>query len=274
LGLGKKVIIADTVGLIADQIFNFNPARLDTPMAWFGIICYAFQLYFDFSGYSDMAIGMGKMFGFNLPENFNRPYLSKSLTEFWQRWHMSLSRFFKDYVYIPLGGSRCSKPRQYFNLWVVFLLCGFWHGANWNCVLWGIYNGVILVLDRLFLLKRLAKLPAFLSAMFTFVIFLIGLAIFRTPGLASAGHYLQAMFTPRLSITNLLWGQINLNTEVLLVLLIAVIVSFVILKEKSKIVVKWEEATVFKGYCGLVLLGYSIIVMSSGSFSPFIYFHF
>jgi alginate O-acetyltransferase complex protein AlgI len=143
IGLSKKVLIANTLGATVDQIFSLEADSLSTSMAWIGILAYAFQIYYDFSGYSDMAIGLGKMMGFNFPENFNNPYISRNITEFWRRWHMTLSHWMRDYLYIPLGGNKVkSKSRLYFNLWIVFFLSGLWHGAAWNFVAWGVFHGL------------------------------------------------------------------------------------------------------------------------------------
>jgi len=157
IGLAKKVIIVNVLGEKADLIFGLEATDLNASIAWLGIVCYTFQIYFDFSGYSDMAIGLGRLMGFKFPENFNSPYISQSITEFWQRWHITLGRWMRDYLYSPLGGNRVSSiGRLYFNLWVVFIISGFWHGASWNFFLWGAYHGLFLIFDRLFL-NRLTK---------------------------------------------------------------------------------------------------------------------
>jgi alginate O-acetyltransferase complex protein AlgI len=163
VGLAKKVLIANTLGLEADRIFALDPSGLSAPLAWLGAIAYTFQIYFDFSGYSDMAIGIGRMIGFQFPENFNNPYIARSITEFWQRWHITLGRWMRDYLYIPLGGNRVKPARLYANLWTVFLLSGFWHGAAWNFIAWGAFHGLFLIVDRLLWLRisrRLALLWA------------------------------------------------------------------------------------------------------------------
>src|SRR5579872_1849180 len=149
LGLGKKIAIADNLGTIADTMFKLPANELGFVQAWLGILCYSLQIYFDFSGYSDMAIGLGRLLGFHFPENFNQPYRSANITEFWRRWHMTLSRWFRDYVYIPLGGNRHGRLRTFVNLWIVFLLCGLWHGAGLTFVVWGLYHGFLLILERL-----------------------------------------------------------------------------------------------------------------------------
>ena len=148
IGLGKKVLVANTLGNVADQVFTIAPQELNTPAAWLGIVCYTLQIYFDFSGYSDMAIGLMRMFGFRVLENFNYPYIAQSIREFWRRWHISLSNFFRDYLYIPLGGNQRGKVRAYLNLSIVFLLCGLWHGANWTFIVWGAWHGLFLVLEH------------------------------------------------------------------------------------------------------------------------------
>jgi alginate O-acetyltransferase complex protein AlgI len=158
IGLGKKLIIADTVGSIADKVFALPSNELTFALAWLGLVCYTLQIYFDFSGYSDMAIGLGKLFGFDFPENFNQPYRSRSITEFWRRWHMTLSRWFRDYVYVPLGGNRHGPWRTYRNLVIVFFLCGLWHGAAFTFVVWGLYHGVLLIIERLYM-ARFGELP-------------------------------------------------------------------------------------------------------------------
>ncbi|MBT3748154.1 MAG: MBOAT family protein, partial [Bacteroidetes bacterium] len=196
LGLAKKVLIANTLGEQVDAIFALSGDSLSTSLAWIGIVAYSFQIYYDFAGYSDMAIGIGRMIGFKFPENFNNPYISQNITEFWRRWHMTLGRWMKDYLYIPLGGSRVkSKRRLYFNLWIVFLISGLWHGAAWNFVVWGAFHGLFLVLDRLFLAKltqRMGKIPA---VILTYVITLVGWVLFRAESFIQIRDYLGAMFT-------------------------------------------------------------------------------
>lgn len=169
IGLAKKVLIANQMGLQADTIFAMDYSTIDSTTAWVGILAYTFQIYFDFSGYSDMAIGIGKMIGFKFPENFNSPYVSQSITEFWRRWHMTLGAWMRNYLYIPLGGNRVSsKARLYFNLWFVFLASGLWHGASWSFVIWGAYHGLFLVLERGFLLNVYKKIGKFPSTVITF----------------------------------------------------------------------------------------------------------
>jgi alginate O-acetyltransferase complex protein AlgI len=194
IGLGKKVLIANALAKFANFYFYLSPESLTTIDCWMGALGYTFQIYFDFSGYSDMAIGLGKMFGFNFPENFNNPYTSKSITEFWRRWHMTLGSWMKNYLYIPLGGNKVkSQLRLYFNLWLVFILSGFWHGAEWTFIIWGLYHGFWLVLERMFLLKFLEKGKIF-SVVFTFIVVTIGWVFFRHETFDKALRYVIHMF--------------------------------------------------------------------------------
>lgn len=193
LGLAKKVLVADTLGKVADAAFAIPSGELPADAAWIGIICYSFQIYYDFSGYSDMAIGMGKIFGFSFPENFNYPYIARSIQEYWTRWHMSLSTWFKDYLYIPLGGNRRSPLRTYFNLFIVFLLCGLWHGANWTFLAWGAYYGVFLVIERAFP-SFIPKLPRVLRHIYVLLVVIFGWVVFKAETFAQAIDYYKSMF--------------------------------------------------------------------------------
>ncbi len=195
IGLAKKVLIANVMAEQADLIFDANLGKLNAANAWLGMLAYTFQIYFDFSGYSDMAIGLAKMMGFHFPENFNAPYIAKNISEFWRRWHMTLGDFMRDYLYIPLGGNRVkTKSRLYFNLWLVFLLSGLWHGASWNFVVWGAYHGFFLIIDRIFLIKLLNRLGTVFSTVFTFVIVMFGWVIFRLESWSSIVLYFEALF--------------------------------------------------------------------------------
>ena len=194
VGLSKKVLLANSAGQVYEAIAALPAANQSAVTAWIGAICYTFQIYYDFSGYSDMAIGMGKMLGFDFLENFNYPYISKTITEFWRRWHMSLSYWFRDYVYIPLGGNRCGLQRQIFNIMVVWLLTGFWHGASWNFVLWGVFYGIVLILEKLFLLKWLKRAPNWVGHVYTMVLVILNWVIFANTDLAKGFAYIGAMF--------------------------------------------------------------------------------
>jgi alginate O-acetyltransferase complex protein AlgI len=192
-GLGRKLLIADPLGTFANQVFSADPAGLATAHAWLGLGCFTLQIYFDFSGYSDMAIGLARMMGFRLRENFNSPYVSQSVTEFWRRWHISLTTWIRDYLYIPLGGDRCGAARTYLNLWICFLASGLWHGASWNFVLWGAWNGLFLTLDRLFLRDALARRGRVVATACTLFIVMIGWAIFRSDSPAHLVQFLGAL---------------------------------------------------------------------------------
>jgi alginate O-acetyltransferase complex protein AlgI len=193
IGMAKKIIIANPLGEMADVIFALPAGEVSTPIAWIGIVSYTLQIYFDFSGYSDMAVGLARIFGLKFPENFNYPYISRSIKEFWRRWHMSLSAWFRDYVYIPLGGNRVSLKRQYFNLVLVFFLCGLWHGASWNFIIWGMFHGFFLVAERV--IKMPFELPKILQNFYAIFVVMIGWVFFRSPDLNYSLSYLQTMFS-------------------------------------------------------------------------------
>lgn len=195
-GLAKKVMLANAFAARADEIYALDPAAASTALAWLGALYYTLQIYYDFSGYSDMAIGLGELFGFHFPENFNYPYLAASVTEFWRRWHMSLSGWFREYLYIPLGGSRRGTARTLANLFLVFLVTGLWHGASWQFVAWGAWYGVLLVAERLILLPPLKRMPAALGRLYTLFWVMGGWVIFRAPGLRAAAGWLRAMLLP------------------------------------------------------------------------------
>jgi alginate O-acetyltransferase complex protein AlgI len=282
IGLSKKVLIANVLGVQADKIFALDAATLETGQAWTGIIAYAFQIYFDFSGYSDMAIGLALMIGFNFPENFNNPYISQSITEFWRRWHMTLGRFMREYLYIPLGGNRVSTVRMYFNLWIVFFLSGLWHGAAWNFIAWGAFHGLFLVADRLFLLKFLGKIGKVTSILVTFFISLIGWVLFRSESLGFAMEYLKSMFT--FSGVDF---SFELDFKFIVILGLAVIFSFMgairgMEAWQTRVLGQSNSPSGIGGGMRWVLkLGFTLFffllslasIISSG-FNPFIYFRF
>lgn len=193
-GLAKKVVLANTFGSVYEQVAAMQMGSFSTLTAWVGAIAYAFQIYFDFGGYSDMAIGLGKMFGFEFLPNFNYPYIAKSITDFWRRWHISLSTWFREYVYIPLGGNRCTPSRYILNLLIVWMLTGLWHGAQWNFMFWGLYYGVILILEKYLWGSKIEKLPAAVQHIYAFVLVLFGWVFFFSPTLGYAGQYLKVMF--------------------------------------------------------------------------------
>jgi alginate O-acetyltransferase complex protein AlgI len=193
LGLVKKTLLADTLATGADLVFSQNPGSLTSADAWWGVLFFTLQIYFDFSGYSDMAIGIARMLGFRLLENFNMPYIATSITDFWRRWHISLTSWIREYLYFPLGGNRAGTVRTYFNLWICFLASGIWHGAAWNFVVWGAYNGLFLILDRLFLLRWLERAPVWLANLVTVLIVMVGWAFFRSTSLTQAVQILELM---------------------------------------------------------------------------------
>ena len=276
IGLSKKVLIANVLGEQADLIFKMEPATLSAPLAWLGALAYTFQIYFDFSGYSDMAIGLGRLMGFQFPENFNNPYVSRSITEFWQRWHITLGRWMRDYLYIPLGGNRVNPSRLYVNLWTVFILSGFWHGAAWNFIAWGAFHGFFLILDRLFLLKIYRRIGV-LSILPTFLITIVGWALFRAESLTAATAYIGRMFsfdtgTPLPHLTLEFWTTLALAT----------VFAFMAALPKVE---RWEigmlsaESLSLRRATGLgiataLLWLISVSYVISSSFNPFIYFRF
>ena len=279
-GLGKKVLIANVLGRTADTMLGQPAGVLTWGGGWLAMLCYTFQIYFDFSGYSDMAVGLGRMFGFTLPENFNQPYVSRSITEFWRRWHMSLSAWFKDYLYIPLGGNRVSPGRTYLNLWIVFLLCGLWHGANWTFIAWGCYHGLWLVIERAYLLKRLERLPAVVTIPSTFIVVLLGWVLFRAPDVAHALSLLQTMFSP--SAATIFARPLGdfFDTKVIVVLAAAAALSFhsaVIgaLPQSIRDAAAPAGRNVWARGCAAVsLFALAWAALASGSFNPFIYYRF
>jgi len=273
-GLFKKVIIANTLGALFLEI-STNFEIYSSLTLFLGLLAFSFQIYFDFSGYSDMAIGIGKMLGFNYLENFNYPYISKSITEFWRRWHISLSTFFRDYVYIPLGGSRCSKLKNIRNIFVVWLLTGFWHGASWNYLLWGVYFGIILLLEKFVLKNFLEKLPTLFKHIYSIILILIGWLIFA--------------FEDINILTSFTKGLIGINKDFiasdfifffknyLIIFIIAILFSTPI----SKLIKEKQEKSKYKGiYYTLMFIGYLtlfIVVISflvSDTYNPFLYFRF
>lgn len=193
-GLAKKILLANNIGALWTEIKAMDFGEISVVTAWIGILSFTFQIYYDFSGYSDMAIGLGKMLGFNFPKNFDHPYISKSVSEFWRRWHITMGSWFRDYVYIPLGGNRKGKFRMVINTFIVWALTGFWHGAGWNFILWGLFYGVILMVEKVYLKQFLDKLPNLIRMLYTFILVVIGWVLFDTSSLTEAGQLLKAMF--------------------------------------------------------------------------------
>ena len=280
VGLAKKVLVANVLAETADGVFAQSAATLGAGAAWIGILAYAFQLYFDFSGYSDMAIGLGRMLGFEFLENFNRPYVSASFTEFWRRWHISLSNFMREYVYVPLGGNRKGRIRTYWNLWLVFLISGFWHGAAWNFVAWGAYHGVFLCLDKLFSGTRLGRMPRWVAVPGTFVLVLIGWVFFRAPDLGYAVRFLGSMTGGASTVTGTLAGCFEMRHAVMLVLAAGICFGPAIKGDllswcdEPMVALDRPWRTGVQGVAALVMLVLSTVALATSHFNPFIYFRF
>lgn len=279
LGFGKKMLMANAMGGIADKIFAYTGTELlSTGTAWIGAIAYTFQIYFDFSAYSDMAIGLGWMFGFHFKENFNYPYISTSVTEFWRRWHISLSTWFRDYVYIPLGGSYCSASRNIFNLSVVWMLTGMWHGAAWNFIFWGVYYGVLLILEKYVFKGILEKLPKILMYPITMFIVITGWVIFRAPGIEEAVSFIAAMFgVGGTGGASALYYLHEFAFE--WIICIIGIFPIKIILEKRINARESNPAIFLSGKLAPKLFALFVFALSymklvSGSFNPFIYFQF
>ena len=283
VGLSKKVLIANTLAQTADKIFGIQPTHLHGTTAWLGIVCYTLQIYFDFSGYSDMAIGLGHMFGFTFMENFNYPYISRSIKEFWRRWHISLSTWFRDYLYIPLGGNRVSAGRSYFNLVVVFFLCGLWHGASWNFVIWGLLHGFFLVLERQKFMDAMEKIGRPLQHFYTLLIVIIGWVFFRADTLPEALSYLGAMFGFHHAKGPAPLAALYLDRMTLAALIAGIIGSTPIALKLVKPAAPRREPDVASdgALLGLLRIGalaglfaLCAIQLAANTYNPFIYFRF
>jgi alginate O-acetyltransferase complex protein AlgI len=272
-GLAKKVLISNVLGRSADMIFAMDVAHIGGGMAWNGALLYTFQIYYDFSGYSDMAIGLGKMFGFDILENFNYPYLSRSIGEFWRRWHISLGSWFREYVYIPLGGNRRGKLRTYVNLGIIFFLTGLWHGANYTFILWGLYHGVFSVAERLGL-KRLLEKSRVISHAYLFLTVVFGWVIFRADNVKDAFLFMKKMAMPWLyRELDIAWWRYESNMTVFV--LVCGILGMGILQTAApkKAGDLWKYSAAEGLYCIVLLLG-CIGALASGTYNPFIYFQF
>ena len=273
IGLAKKVILADILGGIVNDIMPYYVYGIDIPTAWLGAICYTFQIYFDFSGYSDMAIGLGHMFGFKFAENFNYPYISKSITEFWRRWHISLSTWFKEYLYIPLGGNR--KGNVYFNLFVVFLVTGLWHGAAWNFIFWGLWHGIFIIIERAIRNKDFYKrIPLQIKWLVTIFIVIIGWVLFSASSFTEAVEYIGIMFGVVRYSSIAFSIRYFINKKLIFWILISIIASTPL---TSNIIEKYKGYKYFeiiKSIVLLILFVISIIFVVNSTYSPFIYFQF
>jgi alginate O-acetyltransferase complex protein AlgI len=285
IGLSKKMLIANTLAGPADQIFAMPAAELTAAHAWTGVACYTLQIYFDFSGYTDMAVGLGRMFGFRFPENFNYPYIATSIQDFWRRWHMSLSAWFRDYVYIPLGGNRTSTGRMYFNLVLVFFLCGLWHGASWTFVVWGLYHGTFLVIERVGLAARVNALPMPVRHAYALLVVMAGWVFFRADTLGGATAMLAAMAGAGATVPTTYAPVWYWSSEVLLAFIAGVIGATPVMPSVARRLSGWTDeaaATPTLGWRGsvaavvalLVIFSASLMLSASRSYNPFIYFRF
>lgn len=277
-GMAKKVLIANTLAEAADKAFAVGAGDLTCQAAWLGVLCYAFQIYYDFSGYSDMAIGLGRMFGFEFLENFNRPYLARSFTDFWRRWHISLSNFMREYLYIPLGGNRVAPWRAYLNLWIVFFLSGFWHGASWNFIVWGCFHGFFLSVDKLFGSRRLEKIPAWVSMPLTFGLVNLSWVFFRAETLQGSLRFIKDLFTVGGTVDA---SALIVTPRIVWVFIIAVLAVWIPALPAWQ---RFEQRVLdpqggdtwrlIRAGAALVLLFFSASALATGNFNPFIYFRF
>ncbi len=275
-GLGKKVLLANTAGLIWDNITANGFGGISVLGSWLGIIAFTFQIYFDFSGYSDMAIGLGSMFGFKFLENFDYPYMSKSITEFWRRWHISLGTWFREYVYIPLGGNRRGLGIQIRNLLIVWLLTGFWHGASWNFVIWGLYFGIILIIEKLFLLKYLKKAPAAIGHIYTLFLVVVSWVIFAIDDIQGVFSYLGCMFGAGGAIYDTSSLYLLVSNAILLVVMFIAATPYP-KKLCEKLIAKLGDkpaAWVLQNAFLIAIMTLSTANLVSDTYNPFLYFRF
>lgn len=272
-GLAKKVLIANNAAFFADEVFSTNPLDLSQGSAWLGIICYTIQIYFDFSGYSDMAIGLGKMLGFTFKENFNYPYIANSIQDFWRRWHISLSTWFRDYLYIPLGGNRHGKLFTYRNLFIVFFVTGLWHGASWNFIFWGLFHGLFLILERAKIFN-VAKWPSILQHFYVLLVVVLGWVFFRAETMGDAFIYIKSLIGLNNGDNNIAFIYLNPYTIIMLVL--ALVFAMPVRKKYALLWVnslKWTHSFIrYSFYLALFLL--SVVELAQSSYNPFIYFRF
>ena len=276
-GLGKKLLLANSVGAIADSVFALSAPELDVRLAWLGAVCYTLQIYFDFSGYSDMAIGLGRMFGFRFLENFNLPYTAASVKDFWRRWHISLSSWFRDYLYIPLGGNRKGAARTNLNKLIVFFATGLWHGANWTFVLWGLWHGLFSTLEGAGVIpRRLCR--SWMGHVYTMLVVVLGFTLFRADSLADAGVMLGAMFTGfELQPANTLTLIALLDARAVCMLLAALLFAFGLPQRgwqalSARLLPRLRQTAAAVGYAALFCV--SVLTLAGATFNPFIYFQF
>jgi alginate O-acetyltransferase complex protein AlgI len=273
IGLAKKMIISNNLAFVSNGIFDMASENLSTTTAWVGVLAYSFHIYFDFSGYSDMAIGLGKMFGFEFLENFNYPYISKSIREFWRRWHISLSTWFRDYLYISLGGNRKGKIKTYRNLIIVFFITGLWHGASWNFIVWGLFHGFFIILERVGLSKILDKVPKIIAHIYTLLVVIIAWVFFKSDTLSESIQYIKHLFDFN-TTSNVSFLSFYLTKEVILAFVLAILFSFPIYKTVQNKLKHSIYYNLCKMVILLVLFFVSIMYIAIDSYNPFIYFRF
>lgn len=276
IGLSKKVLLSNSLGMLADSVFNTQIYELTVLSAWLGIIAYSLQIFFDFSGYSDMAIGLGNMFGFEFLENFNYPYISKSASEFWRRWHISLGSWFKDYIYIPLGGSKKGKLRNYINLFIVWFLTGFWHGASWTFIAWGLYFGILIAIEKAFLGKILDKIYPPISHLYLVLVVMIGWIFFRSNSFTYAFNYIKLLFglDNNLLYNNLTIMYLNDYGYILILSVIFSIPIIPILKNKLHEFKETHAYYIIKSIVFMSMFGAIVIELVNSTYNPFLYFRF
>lgn len=278
VGLAKKVLIANTLGACVDHVFNTPAAGVSQPLAWFALGAYTLQIYFDFSGYSDMAIGMARMFGFRFLENFDFPYVAGSVREFWQRWHISLSRWFRDYLYVPLGGNRVAPWRVYLNLVIVFFLCGLWHGAKWTFVVWGLIHGLFLVLERVGALRRITGTPV-VRHVYVLAVVMFAWVFFRADSFAYALGFLKALVVPAAAPTLVFWAAADHETVVAFALGCVLATPFVARRVEAALRESAWRTRIALGACAVpaalaLMFAASVSKLAAGTYNPFIYFRF
>ncbi|CEO33131.1 MBOAT family O-acyltransferase [Paraclostridium sordellii] len=276
IGLAKKVLLSNSLGMLADSVFNTQISELTVLSAWLGIIAYSLQIFFDFSGYSDMAIGLGNMFGFEFLENFNYPYISKSASEFWRRWHISLGSWFRDYIYIPLGGSKKGKLRNYINLFIVWFLTGFWHGASWTFIAWGLYFGVLIAIEKAFLGKILDRIYSPISHLYLVLVVMIGWIFFRANSFTYAFNYIKLLFglDNNLLYNNLTIMYLNDYGYIIVLSVIFSVPIIPILKNKLHEFKETHVYYIIRSIVFMSMFGAIVIELVNSTYNPFLYFRF
>lgn len=274
-GLGKKVLLANNIGMVWTSISSMNIANISVISSWIGIAAYTFQIYFDFSGYSDMAIGLGKMFGFNFIENFNYPYISKSVTEFWRRWHISLGSWFRNYIYIPLGGNRIGISKQCRNIFIVWILTGLWHGASWNFIAWGLYYGFFVLIEKIFMKNLLEKLPVAIRRIYTMIIVMVGWVLFSMNTLDESIQYIKVMFG--ISSNKFIDGTsvYYIYTNILIFIILILCSTPIIKKIFNRIKERYNsKGLIIALLIQIIILLLSVAYLVNATYNPFLYFRF